>query len=195
MFRKIATVATALLTGGFAYSYAVHAEPKTAPDGRTAHDFTLTAIDGSPLPLAQFKGKVMLVVNTASKCGFTPQYEGLQKLQTTYETQGFTVIGVPSGDFNGQEFKSNKEVAAFCETTFGIRFPLAEKAHVKGDEAIPLFRWARETLGPGSEPKWNFHKYLIGRDGRLIGYFGTRVSPDSPEVTSAIESALSAPAS
>src|SRR5690606_15989350 len=158
-------------------------------------DFTLTAIDGSPLPLSQFKGQVLLVVNTASKCGFTPQYEGLQNLQAKYAAQGFTVIGVPSGDFNEQEFGSNEEVAEFCETTFGIRFPLAVKAHVKGEHAAPLFRWAAETLGPGSEPKWNFHKYLIGRDGRLIGYFGTRVSPDSPEVTSAIESALSASAS
>jgi len=195
MFKKIATVATALLTGGFTHNYVVHPTPVEAPDGRTAHDFTLTAIDGSPLPLSQFKGQVLLVVNTASKCGFTPQYEGLQNLQAKYAAQGFTVIGVPSGDFNEQEFGSNEEVAEFCETTFGIRFPLAEKAHVKGEHAAPLFRWAAETLGPGSEPKWNFHKYLIGRDGRLIGYFGTRVSPDSPEVTSAIESALSASAS
>ncbi|MCH8683759.1 glutathione peroxidase [Pedomonas mirosovicensis] len=195
MLKKIATVATALLTGGFAYSYAVHAEPVNAPDGRTAYDFTLTAIDGEKLPLSQFKGKVMLVVNTASKCGFTPQYEGLQAIHDKYAPKGFTVIGVPSGDFNDQEFDTNKEVKEFCETKFGITFPMAEKAHVKGDKATPLFRWAAETLGPGSEPKWNFHKYLVGRDGRLIGYFGTRVAPDSPELTSAIESALSEPAS
>lgn len=195
MFKKIVTVATALLTGGFAFHYSVNAAPVTAPDGRTAHDFTLTAIDGGKLPLSQFKGKVMLVVNTASKCGFTPQYDGLQNLQDKYAAKGFTVIGVPSGDFNDQEFKSNKEVKEFCETKFGITFPMAEKAHVKGDKAAPLFKWARETLGPGSEPKWNFHKYLIGRDGRLIGYFGTRVSPESPELTSAIESALSDSAS
>ena len=195
MLKKITAVVTALLTGGFAYNYAVHAEPRTAPDGRTAYDFTLTAIDGEKLPLSRFKGQVMLVVNTASKCGFTPQYEGLQALHDKYAARGFTVIGVPSGDFNDQEFATNKEVKEFCETKFGITFPMAEKAHVKGEQAIPLFRWAAQTLGPGSEPKWNFHKYLIGRDGRLIGYFGTRVAPDSPELTSAVESALSEPAS
>lgn len=195
MLKKIATLATAALTGSFALHHQVHAAPIDAADGKTAYDFTLTAIDGAPMPLSQFKGKVILLVNTASKCGLTPQYEGLEKLQDTYAAKGFTVLGVPSGDFMGQEFGSNKEVAEFCETRFGISFPLAEKAHVKGKNATPLFKWAFTTLGKGSEPGWNFHKYLIGRDGRLIGYFGTRVTPESPDVTSAIERALAAPAS
>src|SRR3546814_3002415 len=118
--------------------------------------------------MEQLRGKVILLVNTASFCGFTPQYEGLQKLQTTYGPRGFTVIGVPSGNFLGQEYKSNKEISTFCQTKFGIKFPLAEKSDVIGPNAIPLYKWAAAELGMTNIPKWNFHKYLIGRDGKLI---------------------------
>ncbi len=163
-----------------------------AQGGQTAADFTLTGLDGKPLPLSQFKGKAILLVNTASMCGYTPQYDGLEKLQTTYEAKGFTVLGVPSGDFLGQEFGTSKEISEFCRTKYGIKFPLAEKAHVKGDGAIPLFKWA--TTATKSAPAWNFHKYLIGRDGKVIAAFPSKVKPDAPELIKAIETALAKPA-
>ena len=160
---------------------------------RTAWDFDLTAIDGERLPMKQFRGKVVLLVNTASFCGFTPQYDGLQKTQDTYVARGFTVVGVPSGDFKNQEYGSNKEIAGFCKAK-GVRFPLAEKSEVVGAKAIPIYRWAAAKLGPDQTPKWNFHKYLIGRDGRLIAAFGTRTEPTDPKVKAAIEAALKGPA-
>lgn len=159
-----------------------------------AWDFKLTAIDGEPLPVSKFKGEVVLLVNTASFCGFTPQYEGLQKIHTSYAPKGFTVLAVPSGDFREQEYKSNKEISTFCQTKFGIKFPLAEKGDVVGPNALPIYRWAATVLGADKTPRWNFHKYLIGRDGKLIAAFGTETAPTDPVVTSAIEKALKAPA-
>jgi glutathione peroxidase len=161
-----------------------------APLASTVYDFTMTTIDGKPMPFDQYKGKVLLVVNTASFCGFTPQYEGLQKLQDTYKDQGFTVIGIPSGDFMGQEYKSNGEIKTFCESKFGIKFPLSEKSVVTGSKAIPFYRWASDVLGPDKAPKWNFHKYLIGRDGKIITAFSTKTTPMSPEVTGAVAAAI-----
>ena len=155
-----------------------------------AWDFKLTAIDGAPMPLAKYRGQVVLLVNTASFCGFTPQYDGLEKLQTNYAAKGFTVIGVPSGNFLGQEYGSNKEIAQFCKAKFGIRFPLAEKSDVVGAKSIPIYRWAAAVLGRDKAPQWNFHKYLIGRDGKLIAAFGTKTPPTDAAVTGAIEKAL-----
>jgi glutathione peroxidase len=159
----------------------------------SAYDIKMTAIDGKPLPLAKYKGQVMMVVNTASFCGYTPQYEALQKVHETYKAKGFTVLGVPSGDFKGQEYGSNKEIAQFCESKFGIRFPMAEKASVIGPNAAPFYRWAQSELGTENVPKWNFHKYLVGRDGKLIAAFPSKVKPDDPQVIAAIEKALAAP--
>ncbi len=182
------TLAGILATGAVAASFA----PATAqtPKTASAHDFAMTRIDGKPLPLSQFKGKVMLVVNTASMCGFTPQYEGLQSLQNSYAKKGFTVIGVPSGDFQGQEYGSNAEIKEFCETRFGINFPMTEKSVVKGANAAPFYRWAKAGLAAENEPKWNFHKFLVGKDGKLIAGFGSKVTPESPEMKRAIEAAL-----
>ncbi len=186
----IALAAVCLLPLAYtAYSYAKpKKDPAMTADKRTAYDFTLTAIDGDPMPLAQFKGKVVMLVNTASFCGHTPQYAGLQALVDTYGAKGFTVVGVPSGDFMGQEYKTNKEIKDFCTTKFNIKFPLGEKSVVKGDKAIPVFKWAADVTG--ESPEWNFHKYLIGRDGKLVQSFGAGLNPDKPEVKSAIEKAL-----
>ena len=159
----------------------------------SAYDIRMTAIDGKPLPLARYRGQVMMVVNTASFCGYTPQYEALQKVHETYRAKGFTVLGVPSGDFKGQEYGSNREIASFCESKFGIRFPMAEKASVTGANAAPFYRWAAAELGADNVPKWNFHKYLVGRDGQLIAAFPSQVKPDDPQVTAAIKKALAAP--
>ncbi|OYU16031.1 MAG: glutathione peroxidase [Alphaproteobacteria bacterium PA4] len=160
------------------------------PAPRSAYDITMKTIDGKPMPFAQYKGKVLLVVNTASFCGYTPQYEGLQKLQDTYKAQGFTVIGIPSGDFKSQEYASNGEIKTFCESKFGIKFPLAEKSTVVGPDAAPFYRWAATTLGPDKVPKWNFHKYLVGRDGKLITAFPSATTPTSAEVTGAVAAAI-----
>ena len=188
MKRELAAMlaATGLIGAGL---WSVAAASKGSKGG-TVYDHKLTAIDGTPMPMEQFRGKVILLVNTASFCGFTPQYEGLQKLQTSYGPRGFTVIGVPSGNFLGQEYKTNKEISTFCQTKFGINFPLAEKSDVIGPNAIPLYKWAAAELGMTNIPKWNFHKYLIGRDGKLIAAFGTKTDPMDVKITTAISAAL-----
>ena len=137
-----------------------------------------------------YGGQVVLVVNTASKCGFTPQYDGLEALQKQYAAQGFVVLGFPSNDFMGQEPGSEAEIKEFCTLTYGVKFPMFEKVHVKGAQATPLYReLARET---GVEPGWNFHKYLIARDGRVVANFPSRVKPGDPALVSAIERELKA---
>ena len=163
-----------------------------APQPNSAWQFNMKTIDGKPMPFSQYKGKVVLLVNTASFCGFTPQYEGLQKLQDSYKAKGFTVVGIPSGDFGGQEYASDGEIKTFCESKFGIKFPLSEKSVVTGDKAAPIYRWAAATMGADNVPKWNFHKYLIGRDGKLIAAFPSKITPMSPEVTQAVEQAVAA---
>jgi len=189
-----AAIGAPLLAGVAAVSGVFAATPVAPPGVRTAYDIKMTTIDGKPMPFSQYKGKVLLVVNTASFCGFTPQYEALEKAQTTYKDKGFTVIGVPSGDFMGQEYKTNAEIKQFCESKFGINFPLSEKSVVKGPNATPFFAWAAATLGAGEAPKWNFHKYLVDRSGKIVGSFASGTKPDSPEVTAAIEKAIAAPA-
>jgi glutathione peroxidase len=157
---------------------------------RTAFDFGFTSLEGDPLPLARFRGRVLLVVNTASFCGFTPQYAALQRLHERYEAQGLTVLGVPSNDFN-QESSDARRVREFCDAMFGITFPMANLNHVRGANAHPFFAWAAERAGP---VRWNFHKYLVARDGRRVTGFGTHVAPDSAALIRAIEQALAAPA-
>jgi glutathione peroxidase len=156
----------------------------------TAHDFTFESIDGSELPMRQFAGKVVMAVNTASFCGFTKQYEALQSLWTRYQDDGLVVVGVPSNDFGGQEPKSEKEIANFCQGAFGVTFPLTAKTHVTGSNAHPFYKWALKELGPNAAPRWNFHKYLVGRDGRLIASFPTTVKPDASKVIAEIEKSL-----
>ena len=168
------------------------AKPPAAPAAQSAYDFRLTRIDGKPMPMSAYKGKVVLLVNTASMCGYTPQYDGLQKLQQTYADKGFTVIGVPSGDFMSQEYDDNAKIKEFCDTKFGITFPMSEKSVVKGPNAIPLYRWAKTQIPAENEPKWNFHKFLIGKDGHVIAGFNSKVTPESPELQAAIQKALKA---
>jgi glutathione peroxidase len=156
----------------------------------SAHDFTFTTIDNRPLDLKAFAGKPVLVVNVASFCGLTPQYAGLQKLHETYGSRGLVVLGVPSNDFGAQEPKTEPEIAKFCETSFGVTFPMTSKQKVIGPDAHALYQWIATEAGEAATPKWNFHKYLIGKDGSLLGTFGSRVTPDAPEIKGAIESAL-----
>jgi glutathione peroxidase len=135
-----------------------------------------------------YGGKVLLVTNVASHCGFTKQYDGLEKLYKTYEAKGLVVLGFPSGDFAGQEFEDEAEIAKFCKQNFGVTFPMFSRSSVKGEAANPLFKGL--TAKTGKEPAWNFNKYLVGRDGKVIAHFGSKVEPDSPEITKAIEAAL-----
>jgi len=152
-----------------------------------AHDFSFKTIDGKPLPMKGFSGKPVLVVNVASFCGLTPQYSDLEKLHETYGPKGLVVLGVPSNDFGAQEPKTEPEIAKFCETSYGVKFPLTAKEKVLGPSAHPLYRWIAGKLGDDALPKWNFHKYLIGKDGSLKGAWPSRVRPGSSEITSAIE--------
>lgn len=157
---------------------------------QTLYDFTLTGNDGKPLPLSQFKGKVVLLVNTASQCGSTPQYEGLEQLWELHKDDGLIVIGVPTNDFGGQEPGSDAEIASFCKLNYGVTFPLTDKAVVSGDDAIALYQWAGEQAGFLGQPKWNFHKYLFGKDGKFINWFATSTEPMSDKIAQSLEMAL-----
>jgi glutathione peroxidase len=159
---------------------------------QTAHDFTLTGIDGKPLPLAQFKGSPILVVNTASECGYTPQYEGLEELWQAYKDKGLVIVGVPSNDFGGQEPGTASDIATFCKINYGVTFPLADKTVVKGDGAHAFYKWAAGKAGAEGAPKWNFHKYLIAADGAFAGWFSTQAKPTGPKIKAAVEKALAA---
>jgi len=156
----------------------------------SAHDFSFTTIDHKPLEMKAFAGKPVLVVNVASFCGFTPQYAELQKLHETYGPKGLVVLGVPSNDFGAQEPKTEPEIAKFCETSFGVTFPMTSKQKVVGGDAHALYRWISSEAGEGAAPKWNFHKYLIGKDGKLAGAWPSKVSPMSAEITGPIEKML-----
>ena len=167
-----------------------HAEgDEHAPNlDKKVHDFTLTANDGTEYPLAQHQGKLMLLVNTASRCGFTDQYSGLQALYKDYAEQGLVVIAIPSNDFMGQEPGSNEEIAAFCETNFSITFPLMARSVVRGNERLPLFAYLIEESHFPGKITWNFNKFLVGPDGFIIGRFGSRVKPEA--IRASIEDAL-----
>lgn len=154
-------------------------------------DFTFPRLqDDAPQNLCQYAGKVVLVVNTASYCGFTPQYEGLEALYAKYGARGLVVLGFPSNDFS-QEPGSQKEIADFCYNTYGVKFPMLGKSHVRGGDANPMYALlAKQT---GTTPKWNFYKYLIGRDGKVVASYGSRTAPDDKELVAKIESLLAAP--
>lgn len=162
-----------------------------AADGLLARSYRPLA-GKQPVDLQQaYGGDVVLIVNTASKCGFTPQFEALEGLHAKYRAQGFAVLGFPSGDFKQQEFEDEQQIQEFCTLTYGVKFPMFEKVHVVGDKATPLYRDLAKASGEA--PQWNFHKYLLGRDGRVLADFGSRTKPDDPEVIAAIERALAAP--
>lgn len=137
-----------------------------------------------------YAGQVLLIVNTASKCGYTPQYEELESLHQRYAAQGFAVLGFPTNDFKGQEPGSEKEIQEFCTLTYGVKFPMFEKVVVTGDQATPLYKSLAQATG--TAPAWNFHKYLIGRDGRVVANFPSKTAPDDPAVVAAIERELKA---
>lgn len=157
---------------------------------QTAFDFSFPAIDGATIDLADYQGRILLIVNTASQCGFTPQYDGLQALHEAYGDKGLVVIGVPSNDFGKQETGAAEQIAEFCEVNFGISFAMTDKVKVKGDEAHPFYQWAKSQSGFAGRPRWNFHKYLIGADGSVLDWFSSMTAPESDKLKQAIERAL-----
>jgi len=144
-----------------------------------AYDFTFNSLDGSEINLSEYKNKVIVVVNVASQCGFTNQYEDMQKVWDTYKKKGLIIIGIPSNDFGNQEPGNNKEIKTFCETSFGITFPMTEKVSVKGENAHPFYIWAMESFGKSAIPKWNFHKIIIDRNGNVAETFSSFTNPTS----------------
>jgi glutathione peroxidase len=152
------------------------------------HEFTLPSIDGAAAPLAAYKGKIVLIVNVASKCGYTPQYAGLEKLYETYKDKGFVILGFPANNFGAQEPGTNEEIKTFCSRNYNVTFPMYSKISVKGDDEAPLYQFL--TSSTGGDIKWNFTKFLIDRDGKIVSRFESKVTPDSSELVGAVEKAL-----
>tara|TARA_B100000989_G_C19521020_1_gene464145 strand:+ start:329 stop:901 length:573 start_codon:yes stop_codon:yes gene_type:complete len=157
---------------------------------QSAHDFSFTSIDGKNLPLAKFEGKAVLIVNTASLCGFTSQYSALQDLWESYRDRGLVVLGVPSDDFGGQELDSAAEVKSFCTINYNIDFPMTDIVHVKGAAAHPYYKWVADAYGRLAVPRWNFHKHLVDSDGQLVNWFVSTTGPSSSKLRRAIEKIL-----
>ena len=153
-------------------------------------DLSINSIDNEMINLSEYKGKIVLLVNVASKCGFTKQYTGLQILHDKYKEKGFVVIGVPSNQFGGQEPGSNEEIKNFCETNFNITFPITDKFDVKGENAHGLYKWAKENHGNSTVPKWNFHKILINKEGKIQDTFSSFTTPLSDKIIKQIELGL-----
>lgn len=156
----------------------------------TLYDFKMDNIDGKATPLAQYKGKVVLVVNTASKCGLTPQYEGLEALYRKYKDKGFVILGFPANNFNGQEPGTNAEIKEFCTGKYEVTFPMFSKISVKGDDQHPLYKWLIEQTDKEKQVQWNFEKFLIAKDGTAAGRFAPQTKPDDPKLIAAIEAQL-----
>lgn len=154
----------------------------------TVHDFTAASIDGKSTPLSTYKGKVLLIVNTASQCGYTPQYQGLQSLYAKYKDRGLVVLGFPANNFGGQEPGSNEEIKTFCSRKYNVTFPMFSKVSVKGADQVALYKHL--TAKQGGDVRWNFTKFLVDKNGNVIGRFEPNVSPESPELVSAVANAL-----
>ena len=164
---------------------------KTLSDNtKTFFDFKINSINGEELDLSSFKGKTILLVNVASKCGFTNQYDDLQNLYDNFKDKGLIVIGIPTNQFGGQEPGSEKEIKNFCETNFNITFPMTSKYEVKGANAHPIYIWAKDTFGKSTVPKWNFHKILINKNGKIEDTFASFTGPLSNKVVKKIEEIL-----
>ena len=160
-----------------------------AENNGTAYDYEFNSIDGDLIKLSEYKGKVIVVVNVASRCGYTPQYEDLQTLWSEYKSKDLVVLGVPTNNFR-QEPGSNKEIKNFCETNFGITFPMTEKISVIGNNSHPFYKWARKDYGIGAIPKWNFHKIIIGKDGKVAETFSSITKPSSKKFIKVIENLI-----
>ena len=159
---------------------------------KTVYDFTLNSIDGQPAPLAAYKGKIVLLVNVASRCGFTPQYTALESIYEKYKSGGFVIVGIPANNFGAQEPGTNAEIKKFCSTKYNVSFPLYSKVSVKGDDTTPLYQYLITKANPSvaGEIQWNFTKFLVDRNGNVVQRFEPDITPDSPQVITAIEQLL-----
>ena len=160
---------------------------------KSVFDYMLNTIDGQPAPLSAYKGKVVMLVNVASRCGFTPQYTALEAIYERYEERGFVIIGIPANNFGAQEPGTNQEIKTFCSSKYNVTFPMMAKVSVKGDDKTPLYQYLTDKAASpktGGEIQWNFTKFLVGPDGQIVARFEPKVTPDSQEVTAAIEKAL-----
>ena len=184
MFKKLSPLIYIIVV---MFSFFIKAEAKY---DKLFFDFSITSITGEKLDLNQFKNKTTLLVNVASKCGFTKQYTNLQKLYENYKEKDFVIIGIPSNQFGGQESGSNSEIKNFCETNFNITFPMTIKVDVKGDNSHPIYSWAKKNYGKATVPKWNFHKILINKDGKIQKTSNSFVDPLSKKIINEIESIL-----
>jgi glutathione peroxidase len=153
----------------------------------SVHEFTMKSIDGKPVALSSYKGKVLLLVNVASQCGYTPQYAGLQALHDKYKDRGLVVVGIPANNFGGQEPATDEEIKTFCTRNYNVSFPMMSKVSVKGSDMTPLYGYLTQDSG---DVKWNFTKFLVGKDGKVISRYESKVKPDAAELTSALEAAL-----
>lgn len=185
VLSRIAAAASVAAVGAPAYAQIQMSRP-------TAYAFSFTGLDGKPIRLAEHAGKPILIVNTASQCGYTPQYTGLQELWTRYRERGLLIVAVPSNDFGGQEPGGSAEIMKTAQQQYGVSFPLATKAEVRGASVHPFYRWAA-LQRPGEAPRWNFHKYLVGRDGHITAVFPSRVDPMDASVITAIEREFRSP--
>src|ERR1700741_1896487 len=160
---------------------------------KSVYDFTLNSIDGQPAPFSVYKGKVLMVVNVASRCGYTPQYSALESVYEKYKDRGLVIVGVPANNFGAQEPGTNQEIKTFCTRKYNVQFPMMSKVSVKGSDTAPLYQYltdAKANPKTGGEIKWNFTKFLVDRQGNIVARFEPEVTPDSPQVVSAIEQAL-----
>ena len=159
----------------------------TANYEKLAYDFQFNDLDGSPLSLSEYKGKIIVAINVASQCGFTSQYEDMQQIWEKYQSKGIIILGIPSNDFGQQEPGSNEDIKNFCEAKFGISFPMTEKVSVKGSDAHPFYIWARENHGKSAIPKWNFHKIIIDKNGKIAETFSSITNPSSKKFIKILE--------
>jgi len=191
--QTVIVSAAVLAAIGVGAYFALRPDPKVpaAPAGKGFYDFTFDSLAGKPTELKQYKGKVVMVVNTASKCGLTPQYEGLEKLYEDNKEKGFVILGFPANDFAGQEPGTNEEIAEFCKANYGVSFPMFGKTKVTGEDMNPLYAWLIDQTD--KKPiEWNFAKFLVGRDGKVIKRFPSKMKPEDPAIAEALKSALAA---
>mgnify|MGYP001443022723 FL=1 len=183
MLNKIKTITLIMIISFFQTNLSANYD-------KLAYDFSFKDLDGSNLSLLDYKNKVIVVVNVASQCGFTSQYEDMQKIWDQYQQKGIVIIGVPSNDFGNQEPGNNEEIKNFCEAKFGITFPMTEKVSVKGENAHPFYKWAKKNYGKSAVPKWNFHKIIVNREGKIANTFSSITNPSSNKFKKVIEELL-----
>ena len=188
---KILIIAVAL--GALCVGLCLFCDDTAMASPASVYDFKMRDIDGKDVKLKKYKGNVLLVVNTASQCGYTPQYAGLQKIYERYKDRGLVIVGVPANDFGGQEPGTDEEIKTFCTRTYNVTFPMLSKVSVKGEDQTPLYQYltsAAANPATAGDVKWNFTKFLVNKQGKVIGRFESKVKPDAPELTSAIDQAL-----